>query len=142
MYDLFREELRQQVLAMMADPHLDALAYARERHAFGKSLTGFQVVRHKLADMAINIDAARLLAWRGAGAGVHSADVHGGAGVHHDQNFFVAQPARKGIDFAPIIHATASPAIASRCRPCRSAASMISHARRVSSTSESSNGNR
>ena len=37
------------------------VAYARERHAFGKSLTAFQVTRHKLADMATRIAAARAL---------------------------------------------------------------------------------
>ncbi|MEW5854383.1 MAG: acyl-CoA dehydrogenase family protein [Myxococcota bacterium] len=39
----------------------ESIAYARERMAFGKSLTGFQVVRHKLADMATKIAAARAL---------------------------------------------------------------------------------
>jgi len=41
----------------------ESLAYARERRAFGKSLTGFQVLRHKLADMATRIAAARGLMW-------------------------------------------------------------------------------
>ena len=39
----------------------ESIAYARERHAFGKPITGFQVVRHKLADMAARIAAARAL---------------------------------------------------------------------------------
>jgi acyl-CoA dehydrogenase len=39
----------------------ESIAYARERKAFGKSITGFQVVRHKLADMATRIAAARAL---------------------------------------------------------------------------------
>jgi acyl-CoA dehydrogenase len=38
-----------------------SVAYARERRAFGKSLSGFQVVRHKLADMATRLAAARAL---------------------------------------------------------------------------------
>ena len=38
-----------------------ALEYAKERHAFGKNLAGFQVIRHKLADMATQIAAARAL---------------------------------------------------------------------------------
>lgn len=41
--------------------HRKAVEYARERHAFGKSLSGFQVVRHKLADMASRLAAARAL---------------------------------------------------------------------------------
>ncbi len=36
-------------------------SYVRERRAFGKSLSGFQVLRHKLADMATRIAAARAL---------------------------------------------------------------------------------
>jgi acyl-CoA dehydrogenase len=41
--------------------HDETIAYAREREAFGKRLTGFQVTRHKLADMATRIAAARAL---------------------------------------------------------------------------------
>ena len=37
----------------------DALAYARERQAFGRPLVGFQVTRHKLARMATLVEAAR-----------------------------------------------------------------------------------
>lgn len=39
----------------------EAAAYAASRKAFGKSLSGFQVTRHKLADMATRIAAARAL---------------------------------------------------------------------------------
>jgi acyl-CoA dehydrogenase len=39
----------------------EAVTYARERHAFGKNLAAFQVVRHKLADMATQIAAARAM---------------------------------------------------------------------------------
>ena len=39
----------------------ESVAYARERQAFGKTLSGFQVIRHKLADMATKIAAARAL---------------------------------------------------------------------------------
>jgi alkylation response protein AidB-like acyl-CoA dehydrogenase len=38
-----------------------ALAYSRERVQFGKPIFEFQAVQFKLADMATNIDAARLL---------------------------------------------------------------------------------
>ena len=50
-----------------------ALAYATERHQFGRAIAEFQGIRWKLADMAIAIDAARLLIYRAAanaGAGV------------------------------------------------------------------------
>lgn len=39
----------------------ESIAYARERRAFGKTLTGFQVLRHKLADMVTRIAASRAL---------------------------------------------------------------------------------
>jgi acyl-CoA dehydrogenase len=39
----------------------ESLAYAQERKAFGKPLTGFQVTRHKLADMTTSLAAARAL---------------------------------------------------------------------------------
>jgi acyl-CoA dehydrogenase len=46
----------------------EALAYARERQTFGKPLIKNQVIKHKLADMKMRIDAVKaqldLLAWR------------------------------------------------------------------------------
>ncbi len=42
----------------------EAMKYARERHAFGKPLTGFQVTRHKLADMAMKVFAAKALTYQ------------------------------------------------------------------------------
>ncbi|HVY38724.1 MAG TPA: acyl-CoA dehydrogenase family protein [Polyangia bacterium] len=40
--------------------------YAKERVQFGKSLGEFQAIQHMLADMATELDAARLLVWRAA----------------------------------------------------------------------------
>ena len=37
----------------------DAVAWARERHTFGKPLIESQVIRHKLVDMQMKIEAAR-----------------------------------------------------------------------------------
>jgi acyl-CoA dehydrogenase len=39
----------------------ESVAYARERKAFGKPIMGFQVLRHKLADMITRLAAARAL---------------------------------------------------------------------------------
>lgn len=44
----------------------DALAYTQEREAFGKPIVDFQAVQIKLAEMAMRVDAARLLIWRAA----------------------------------------------------------------------------
>ncbi len=44
----------------------EALAYAKERRAFGKPISQFQAIQIKLADMATEIEAARLLTWKAA----------------------------------------------------------------------------
>ncbi len=53
--------LAGQCVAIAELCHRESVRYARERVAFGKPLTGFQVTRHKLADMATQIAAARAL---------------------------------------------------------------------------------
>ncbi len=44
----------------------EALAYAKERKAFGKPISKFQAIQAKLADMATEIEAARLLTYKAA----------------------------------------------------------------------------
>ncbi|WP_372789656.1 acyl-CoA dehydrogenase family protein [Paraconexibacter sp.] len=44
----------------------EALAYAKERQAFGQSISKFQAIQTKLADMATEIEAARLLTYKAA----------------------------------------------------------------------------
>jgi alkylation response protein AidB-like acyl-CoA dehydrogenase len=43
-----------------------AREYAKERHAFGRRIADFQAIQHKLANMSLEIDAARLLVLRAA----------------------------------------------------------------------------
>src|SRR6185312_10892388 len=43
-----------------------SVRYAKERVQFGKPLSDFQAIQHMLADMATELDAARLLVWRAA----------------------------------------------------------------------------
>ena len=43
-----------------------AREYATQRHAFGHRIADFQAIQHKLADMSMEIDAARLLVYRAA----------------------------------------------------------------------------
>lgn len=51
----------------------EALAYAKERHAFGQPIAGFQAIQLRLAEMATQLQAARLLtywaAWRADAGG-------------------------------------------------------------------------
>jgi alkylation response protein AidB-like acyl-CoA dehydrogenase len=43
-----------------------ALRYAQERQAFGQRIADFQAIQHKLANMSMELDAARLLVYRAA----------------------------------------------------------------------------
>lgn len=43
-----------------------AVAYAKERKQFGKPIAQLQAIQFVLADMAMRVDAARLLVWRAA----------------------------------------------------------------------------
>ena len=56
----------------------ESIRYAKERLAFGKPLWQHQVIGHMIADMAMNIEAARLLVWRCAAdfdAGVRNTTI-------------------------------------------------------------------
>lgn len=53
--------LAAQCVSIATLAYRESIAYAKERHAFGKALSGFQVTRHKLADMATRIAAVRAL---------------------------------------------------------------------------------
>lgn len=44
----------------------DAMQYARDRVAFGRPISKFQVIAHKLADMAIELEASRQLMYHAA----------------------------------------------------------------------------
>jgi acyl-CoA dehydrogenase len=56
-----RLSLAGQCVAIAELALRESAAYAKERQAFGRPLAGFQVTRHKLADMATRIAAARAL---------------------------------------------------------------------------------
>lgn len=55
-----------QAVGMARGAYQAALAYARERITFGKPIADHQAIAFKLADMATQIDAARLLVHRAA----------------------------------------------------------------------------
>ncbi len=40
--------------------------YSKTREAFGQTISNFQAIQHFLADMAMEVDASRLLVWRAA----------------------------------------------------------------------------
>jgi acyl-CoA dehydrogenase len=65
---LERERIMAGVLALSGATHAleDTTAYLRERHAFGERLAAKQALRHRVADMATEIEAARQLLYRAA----------------------------------------------------------------------------
>src|SRR5262249_7044187 len=54
-----------------------SIAYMRERKQFGSRLSEFQALRFRVADYATELEAARLMARRGAGPGGDAARRHG-----------------------------------------------------------------
>jgi short-chain 2-methylacyl-CoA dehydrogenase len=44
----------------------EAIAYAKERRAFGQAISKFQSIQAKIADLSAQVEAARLLTWRAA----------------------------------------------------------------------------
>jgi alkylation response protein AidB-like acyl-CoA dehydrogenase len=46
----------------------EALVYSRERHAFGQPIGDFQAIQFQLADLATDLEAARMLTWKAADA--------------------------------------------------------------------------
>jgi butyryl-CoA dehydrogenase len=58
--------IASQAIGIAQGAYEAALAYAKERRAFGHPIAEFQAIQFMLADMAMEIDAARLLARRAA----------------------------------------------------------------------------
>jgi alkylation response protein AidB-like acyl-CoA dehydrogenase len=65
-FDLERCGNATMALAQASGALEDVLAYVQERQQFGKPLADFQAVQMKLAEMQMEVEAARLLIWRAA----------------------------------------------------------------------------
>lgn len=65
-FDESRAEIAATAVGIAQGAFERALEYAKQRQQFGQRLADFQVTQHKLADMAVEIDAARLLTHRAA----------------------------------------------------------------------------
>lgn len=66
--DLFRPSVGALAVGMAWAALDAAVAYASQRHAFGKPIASFQAVSHKLADMAVDVETSRLLVYEAARA--------------------------------------------------------------------------
>ncbi|MBI3243030.1 MAG: acyl-CoA dehydrogenase family protein [Chloroflexi bacterium] len=65
-FDITRTHIAAGAVGVARAAFEYALAYAHERKQFGKPIFSFQSIAFMLAEMAMNIDAARLLTWRAA----------------------------------------------------------------------------
>ena len=65
-FEATRPAVGAQALGVARAAYEYALDYAKERHAFGKPIIMNQAIAFKLANMATEIDASRLLIWRAA----------------------------------------------------------------------------
>src|SRR5207253_1572844 len=91
----------------LAQACLDAsLAYARERHAFGRAISHFQAIQFKLADMATEVELARMATYRAAvvyqsSGGKTAGDVQRLAAM---AKLFASETSKRAADQAVQIH--------------------------------------
>lgn len=64
--DKGRIGIASQALGISQAAYEASVAYARERFAFGRAIAGFQAIQFMIADMAMRIEAGRLLTLRAA----------------------------------------------------------------------------
>jgi butyryl-CoA dehydrogenase len=63
-----RVAIAAQALGIGEAAIAEAIRYAKERHAFGQPIANYQAIQWMLADMATELEAARLLTWKAAAA--------------------------------------------------------------------------
>jgi alkylation response protein AidB-like acyl-CoA dehydrogenase len=66
--DAGRIGIAAQALGIAEAAYEAALAYARDRHAFGSPIGSFQMIQQKIADMKTRIEASRLLIYQACAA--------------------------------------------------------------------------
>ncbi len=75
-FEATRPAVAAQAIGIARAAYEYSLAYAKERVAFGRPIIMNQSIAFMLADMATEIDAARLLTYRSAWMGKHRAFTH------------------------------------------------------------------
>ncbi len=79
-FELTRPAVAAQALGIARAAYEYALDYARHRHTFGRPIIDNQSIAFTLADMRMEIDAARLLVWRAAWMGHNGVPFTAGEG--------------------------------------------------------------
>jgi len=90
-----------QAVGIAQGAYEQAISYAKEREQFGKPLAKIQAIQFYLADMATELDAARLLTWKAAWAKMYQKRYTLEAA---QAKLFSAQMARQVTDKALQIH--------------------------------------
>jgi acyl-CoA dehydrogenase len=73
-FELTRPTVGAQAIGIARAAYEYALAYAKDREQFGRPIVENQAVAFTLADMRLEIDAARLLVWRASWMGRNGKD--------------------------------------------------------------------
>lgn len=87
---------------MAARALAEAVRHARRRSQFGRTLSRFQAIRFKIADMATDLEAARLLVYQAAEA--HDRDEDDKARKSSMAKLFATEAAQRIVDEALQIH--------------------------------------
>ncbi|MEK6336196.1 MAG: acyl-CoA dehydrogenase [Acidobacteriota bacterium] len=100
--DLFRASVGAAACGMARRALDESLLHAKSREQFGRPLSGHQLIQEKLADMATQLDAARLLVGRAAYLKDTSAE--GSTRAASEAKLFATEAAGQIIDQAVQIH--------------------------------------
>ena len=100
--DLFRPSVGAFAIGMAQAALEAAVAHAARREAFGRPLSGFQAVAHQLADVAMNVQAGRLLVHHAAAA--YDAGVRPVRQASAMAKLFATETAQHAVDVAIQVH--------------------------------------
>jgi acyl-CoA dehydrogenase len=100
--DMFRASVGAAACGMARRALDESLFHAKSREQFGRPLSGHQLIQEKLADMATELDAARLLVYRAA----YLKDAGGEPSTREasEAKLFATEAAARIIDQAVQIH--------------------------------------
>ena len=100
--DLFRASVGAAACGMARRALDESLLHAKSREQFGRPLSGHQLIQEKLADMATDLDAARLLVYRAA----HLRDSGAATSTREasEAKLFATEAAGRIVDQAVQIH--------------------------------------
>jgi acyl-CoA dehydrogenase len=100
--DMFRASVGAAACGMARRALDESLLHAKSRQQFGKPLAGHQLIQAKLADMATELDAARLLVYRAAYA--KDSGLEPSTREASEAKLFATEAAGRIIDHAVQIH--------------------------------------